>query len=355
MRWLLPLLVCASLFAQDPTAARNWLNQGVQAFRAAQYGIAVQDFQQAVAADPSSTVAHLYLGTAYMQQYIPGADSVENNQRALLAQEAFLQTLALDRSNTMALSSLASLFLNQKKWDDARAWFQKMIALDPNNADAYYSLGFIAWSQWYPEYRKARASVGLKPDDPGPIPALTVRRDLQSRFGPLLEGGIADLQKALELNPQYEDAMAYMNLLIRERADLRDTREQWQRDVAVANQWIEKTLETKKLRAQQLPPVQPGIPPTRIRIGGAVQAAKLVHRVEPLYPPQQARIQGAVRLNLIISREGAVTNVTVISGHPLLVPAAVEALKQWTYTPTLLNGAPVEVSTEIEVPFTLAQ
>ncbi|HWB96937.1 MAG TPA: energy transducer TonB [Bryobacteraceae bacterium] len=97
--------------------------------------------------------------------------------------------------------------------------------------------------------------------------------------------------------------------------------------------------------------------PQRIRVGGNVQQAKLVRQPKPVYPPlaKQARIQGTVRLNAIIGKDGTIQNLTVISGHPLLVPSAMEAVKQWVYAPTLLNGEPVEVVTQIDVNFTLSQ
>jgi protein TonB len=99
------------------------------------------------------------------------------------------------------------------------------------------------------------------------------------------------------------------------------------------------------------------VAPTRIRVGGSVQQAKMVRRVAPVYPPlaKQARIQGTVILDAIIAKDGTIQNLTVKSGHALLIQAALDAVKQWIYQPTLLNTEPVEVSTEIEVHFTLSQ
>lgn len=97
--------------------------------------------------------------------------------------------------------------------------------------------------------------------------------------------------------------------------------------------------------------------PQRIKVGGNVQSAKLVRQPRPVYPAlaKQARISGVVRLSAIISKDGTIQHLEVISGHPLLVPAALEAVKQWVYQPTLLNGEPVEVQTQIDVNFTLSQ
>jgi periplasmic protein TonB len=105
-----------------------------------------------------------------------------------------------------------------------------------------------------------------------------------------------------------------------------------------------------------LPP-PPKAAVTRTRVGGAVQAAKLVNKVQPMYPPlaRQTRISGTVKLHAIIGKAGTVEQLQVVSGHPLLVQSALDAVKQWRYQPTLLNGEPVEVDTEIDVIFSLAQ
>ena len=103
------------------------------------------------------------------------------------------------------------------------------------------------------------------------------------------------------------------------------------------------------------PPARPE-PPKRLRVGGNVQAANVLSRVNPPYPPlaKQARIQGLVKLEGIIARDGTVQQLRVLAGHPLLAPAALEAVKQWRYRPTLLNGEPVEVIAPIDVNFVLS-
>jgi protein TonB len=108
------------------------------------------------------------------------------------------------------------------------------------------------------------------------------------------------------------------------------------------------------------PPVKEAPKPTtpqRVRVGGNVQAANLIKKVTPTYPPlaKQARISGQVRFTAIIGKDGTIQNLQLVSGHPLLVAAAQEAVKQWIYKPTLLNNEPVEVITQIDVNFTLSQ
>ena len=104
------------------------------------------------------------------------------------------------------------------------------------------------------------------------------------------------------------------------------------------------------------PPVKKKAPPKRIRVGGNVAKARLTRQVRPQYPPlaRQARIQGTVKLSAVISKDGSIQKLEVMSGHPLLVPAALAAVTQWRYKPTLLNGEAVEVLTNIDVNFTLS-
>jgi Tfp pilus assembly protein PilF len=231
--------------------SRDQLNQGVQAFKNAQYPEAVERFKIAVELDPTFATARLYLATAYMQQYIPGADSPENNQMATAAYDQFMKVLDQDPKNSVAVASVASLYLNQKKWDDAQQWYEKLVAVDPNNADAYYSLGFVAWSKWYPPYGTARANLGMRQEDPGPIKDKKVKEELKAQYGPVIDGGLKALDKALQINPDYDDAMAYENLLIRERADLTDSKEEYAQQIKVADEWVQKALATKKRKAEQ--------------------------------------------------------------------------------------------------------
>jgi protein TonB len=96
--------------------------------------------------------------------------------------------------------------------------------------------------------------------------------------------------------------------------------------------------------------------PQRVRVSAGVTSGLLIRKVNPNYPPlaRQARISGTVVLRAVISKEGSIENLSLVSGHPMLAPAAIDAVKQWKYKPYLLNGEPVEVDTEVQVNFTLA-
>ena len=112
---------------------------------------------------------------------------------------------------------------------------------------------------------------------------------------------------------------------------------------------------TQSAQANAAPPPPPPRPPSRIRIGADVQQQKLINQPPPVYPAlaRQAGIQGTVQLQAIIAKDGTVANLTVVSGHPMLVPAALDAVRQWRYQTTLLNGNPVEVETTVNVNFAL--
>src|SRR5690242_19451835 len=136
-------LVAASTTGCQKLQARDNLNKGVQAYKNARYPEAVAFFQKAVELDPSFKTTHLYLATAYMSQYIPGAESPENVRMAKSAYDEFQRVLELDPKDELATASIASLYFNQKKLDEAKEWNKKLIALNPQNKDAYYTLGVI--------------------------------------------------------------------------------------------------------------------------------------------------------------------------------------------------------------------
>ena len=233
--------------------SRDQLNKGVQAYKNAQYPQAVENFKKAVELDPNFPTARLYLATAYMSQYIPGADSEENNQMARAAHDQFQKVLSQDPKNDIAIASIASLYYNQKKFDEAKDWYTKLVSANPNNKEAYYTLGVIAWSKFYPVYGAARAKLSMKPEDPGPIKDKKVKEELKAQWLPVVNEGLKNLDKALEIDKEYDDAMAYENLLIRERADLDDDGDTYKKDIQTADDWVQKALQTKKIKAERKP------------------------------------------------------------------------------------------------------
>ena len=262
MRFAVSLIFLASLTAQEsiPVDARGWVNKGVQEYKSSRYQDAVESFQRAVDLDPNNVIARLYLATALMSQYIPGAQAPENLEFAQKAEAEFRRVLDVHPNDTTALASLASLMYQQSqgmpdfdqklaKLADSASWYEKLIAADPQNKEAYYSLGVIDWVKWYAAWMRARLDLGMRPEQPGPIPDPAVRQQLKQDYSAVIEHGISNLEKALQLDPQYDDAMAYMNLLIRERADLADSPEEYRREIQTADDWVQKALDSKKAKA----------------------------------------------------------------------------------------------------------
>jgi tetratricopeptide (TPR) repeat protein len=130
---------CAKLRARDE------LNKGVRAYKAADYETAVNHFKESLSSDPDFATARLYLATAYMSQYIPGAPSEENEEKAKLAFENFQRVLDAEPNNEVAIASIASLRFNQKQFDEAEKWHRRLIDVNPKAKESYYTLGVIAW------------------------------------------------------------------------------------------------------------------------------------------------------------------------------------------------------------------
>jgi tetratricopeptide (TPR) repeat protein len=252
-------LVLLSAVGCEKLRARDQINKGVQAYKNAKYEEAIEHFKNAVQLDPSLLNARLYLATAYMQQYIPGADSPENNKYAEEAINEFKQVLDANppkEQKILALKGIASLYFNMKKMDDAKKYHEQVAALDPNDPEVYYSIAVIDWTQAYQPRLEARAKLGIKPTDTNinKKDCADLKKAIDANQA-VVEDGIAKLNKAIELRPDYDDAMAYLNLMYRERADLEcDNPDARKADLKTADDWVDKTLATKKAKAEKAGP-----------------------------------------------------------------------------------------------------
>jgi tetratricopeptide (TPR) repeat protein len=230
--------------------ARDHLNKGVRAFTASDFVLAAEHFQQSIELDPELLAARQYLATAYRQQYVPGAESEDNAKIAGKAIESFQEVLRRDPNNEMAMLSIASLYFDMKEMDKAKEWNQKVIQSYPNNKTPYYTVGVINWTETYQPRLEVRANLGMKPEDPGPIKDAKARQELAVKNMPLVDQGLEMLQKSVELDPDYADAMAYINLMYREKADLADSADEYEKLSSIADEWVQKTLDTKKRLAE---------------------------------------------------------------------------------------------------------
>ena len=229
--------------------ARDQLNKGVQAYKAARYQVAIEYFKTAVELDPALLNARLYLATAYANQYVPGAETEENLRMGEQAITEFQKVLDEEPNNVSSINGIANLYFQMKRMQEAKEFYKRQISLDPGNPEPYYSVGVIDWTQTYQPRMVLKSRLGLRPDEP--FKKEEERNELAERNLPLIEEGMQMLNKAMELREDYDDAMAYLNLLYREKADVAETPEEREEYLKLADMWIEKTMEIKKVKAQQ--------------------------------------------------------------------------------------------------------
>ncbi|MGD0270019.1 MAG: tetratricopeptide repeat protein [Candidatus Sulfotelmatobacter sp.] len=244
--------------------ARDQLNKGVTAYKNAKYEEAIDHFQQSVALDPSLINAKMYLATAFAQQYIPGVEDKDNMKMADQAIEQYKKVLDMPAAardqKVNSAKGIAYLYLNMKKFDDAKKYYRMAADMDPNDPEPYYSVGVIDWTACYQPRMEERAKLGLKPDEnlnPKNKDQKKVCAELKVKNGPAITEGIDSLNKAIQLRPDYDDAMAYLNLMYREKADVEcDDLALRQEDLKTADHWVDQTLITKKAKAEKQPGTQ---------------------------------------------------------------------------------------------------
>jgi tetratricopeptide (TPR) repeat protein len=236
--------------------ARDQLNKGVQAYKNARYEEAIDHFQSAVNLDPSLTMTHMYLATAYAQQVVPNSDTPANQKLASQAIAAYKDALQIDPSNVNAIKGVASIYFSMNKPDDAKAWQQKVLAADPKDPEAYYTIGVIDWNKARKNSLDFLAANGMteKQAADNGVPKKICPK-LAELNGSLVDEALDSLHKAVDLRPSYEDAMAYINLAYRRKAEIECGNDDARKaDIQQAQDWIQKALGARKanvLKANQ--------------------------------------------------------------------------------------------------------
>ena len=238
--------------------ARDQLNKGVEAYKNSHYEQAIDHFQQAVQLDPSLTNARMYLATAFVSQYIPGVDSPDNLRTAQQAIDEYQKVIDSNPAREQKVNSakgIAYLYLNMKKFDEAKKYYRMASDVDPNDPEPYYSVGVIDWTACYQPRMEERAKLGMKPDEhlnPKNKDQKKACDELKEKNTPAITEGIDSLKKAIDLRPDYDDAMAYMNLMYREKADVEcEDPAARTEDLKTADNWVDKTLAVKKTKAEK--------------------------------------------------------------------------------------------------------
>jgi len=256
-RFVTVVAVAAALLSTagcNKLKARDQLNKGVQSFRGSNYEEAIEHFKNAINLDSDLKVAKMYLATVYAQQYVPGVDTPENLRNAQLAIEQYKQVLEKDPSNVTSLKGIGFLYMQQKKFDDSREYYKKAIDADPNDPETYYSVGVIDWTQTYKDAADLKGKEGIKVEDElKGKGSQKICDQMKAKDGAAVDEGMKMLQTAIDKRQDYDDAMAYMNLLYRRKAndmtcEDAQTRAEY---VKTANEWSDKAMAARKKKADE--------------------------------------------------------------------------------------------------------
>jgi tetratricopeptide (TPR) repeat protein len=240
---MLVLLLCfvlgmASCQFRDKLRAREHLNQGVQAYLAKNYDEAVEEFKTSIELDPQLIDAYLYLATAYRVQFVPMAPSPENLRRGQQAIATYEKVLEIDPVNTTAMAHMADIYRNMNEPEKAKQWYRRLIDAGYDRAQALYGIATI-------DYNLAADKTGIDGEN---VENLTEEEIADVNVA--VDEAIDSLKQALELRADYTDAMEYLNLSYREKAELAGE------DEEARNQWLKEAdklalLAVEKRRQQQ--------------------------------------------------------------------------------------------------------
>jgi len=380
---ILSVLTCLlwthSLEGQTPESrkveAGSAFNSGVQSYRSGDLQAAIDQFTRAGQLDPDLYVVDVYLGNAYGQL---AQTPVLNRELMKNAIDAFQRALEKEPGMVDAVVGLASAYQIIGNLEKTREFYLRLTKLTPQNPTVYYTLASTDWL--------------ITRDKANPLPAA-------DQMG-LINEGLDNVDIALALNPRYQEAMAYKNLLLRAKAERVTDPLEHDALLKEADAWFNRALEVLKLNSSQTntgitatpqdrglsrgvpggigapPPAPPAaiggvngvvpggagvLPPPSsqvpVRIGGDVANANLISSVAPTYPPRarEARTQGVVLLQVTIDKTGSVSDARVISGDPLLNEAALSAVRQWRYKPISMTGEPIVAITTVTVNFVVQQ
>src|SRR5690349_6592747 len=259
------VFLAAGVSGSSKLKARDLLNKGVGAFKNGQYDNAIEFFKEARDLDPSLMNARLYLATAYASQYIPGAPSDANMKLGAQAVSEFKDVLGIDPNNLSAIDGIGSILFQMagtpydpKKFEESKSYHEKHIQLKPSDPEPYYWVGVIDWTLAFRANNEIRAeynknNIKKQVKDTDPLPA-SLRGDYVAKYGTLVDEGITDLQKAIQLRPDYDDAMAYLNLLYRRKADMVESADERDNFLKQADDLVDKVKEIKQKRAEQPQP-----------------------------------------------------------------------------------------------------
>jgi tetratricopeptide (TPR) repeat protein len=256
------VLACSfGLAGCNKLKARDALNKGVQSYKNGQFDQSIDFFMKAKELDPDLLNARLYLATAYATQYIPGAPSEENVRKGQQAIQEFQEVLQSDPNNLSAIDGIGSILYQMaatpytpSRFEESKKYHLRHIQLKPDDPEPYYWVGVIDWTLTFransdlrSAYNRTTLKKQIKDDQPLP-PKL--RDEFAAKYGATVDEGIQHLKKALTLRPDYEDAMAYLNLLYRQKADMVTSTEEREALLKQADELVDKVKEIKQRKME---------------------------------------------------------------------------------------------------------
>ena len=247
----------------DHRAARAKLDEGVRAYKSGQFDDAIDDFKQAAELDHSLVSARLYLATAYASQYIPGDLSDENVDLGQQALREYRSVLERNPNDLGAIDGISQLLFymgtspyDQDKLGESKAYYLTHIKIHPEDSEPYYWVGVIDWMSAYRSDQQLRADwqtrTGAQLPLSEPLPEV-LRNQLRNETQDRVDEGIKDLKRAMELRPDYDDAMAYLSLMYRQKALIEADANARDEDNKTADELVHKVQVIKEDRMKQHP------------------------------------------------------------------------------------------------------
>lgn len=241
--------------------ARDQLNKGVEAYKAAHYEEAINHFQLATQLDPTLPMAKTYLATALAQNVVPGLTSAENLKTADRAIALFQEVLNKDPNDVNSAKQIAAIYFSVDNFDKAKEWQKKVLSIDPKDAEAAYTIGVIDWTLAHKNTLGVLSTAGLNDDGEGNVKAgKKLLAQIKEKNEDLVNEALQYLNQAVANRANYDDAMVYLNLVYRRKADVDYADPSAVKaDIAAAQEWTTKAMGARKANEEKQNQGQGGI------------------------------------------------------------------------------------------------
>jgi tetratricopeptide (TPR) repeat protein len=249
--WVLAIVLSGMVLSMsgcNQLEARDQLNKGCEAYKAGHYDEAIEHFQKSTELDPNLPMAKTYLATALAQNVVPGLTTPDNLKTANQAMDIFKQVLSQNPNDVNSMKQIAGIYFSINDMDNAEAWQKKVLAYDSKDPEAAYTVGVIDWKKAHQNKLNALQAAGLNDDGKGNVKApKKVMEPLAQKNGELVKEGLDYLNQAVANRPNYDDAMAYLNLIYRRKADVDyGNNAAVKDDMAQADKWRTDAMGTRK-------------------------------------------------------------------------------------------------------------